>query len=192
MNKKLPFAAIVVAFAATVASAATTLDSTPRLVAALSFGTPTRSGDHQFTIPVVLSTDAGSANAQAFCFRLRFSTPLVSSSVQHSGFTEGQPTVFEWQSSTATAISYVVVYNERTIRFPSGLPVTFAEVTISLPDTATEAIHIDFDQSSMTMVSTEDGMLSATTAKGTLATNGVTIDPNAWYPESPKRRSSGH
>jgi len=188
MNRNLALAAIVLAFAATAASAATT----PRLVGNLSLGAPVRSADRQFTIPVILSTDAGSVNAQAFCFRLRVSTPLVSATVQHSGFTEGQPAVFEWQSSTASSISYVVVYNERSVRFPPGLAVTFAEVTITLPDATTSPVVIDFDQSSLTMVSTEDGMLSATTAKGTLATSGVTIDLNAWYPEPPKRRSTGH
>ncbi len=180
-------ATILLAFAATAASAAA-----PHLVGSLSLGTPARGGDRQFTIPVVLSTDPGSVNAQAFCFRLKVSTPLVSASVQHSGFTEGQPTVFEWQQSTPTAISYVVIYNERFIRFTPGVPVTFAEVTITLPDGVTSPVVIDFDQSSVTMISTEDGLLSATTAKGTLATNGVTIDPNAWYPEPPKRRSTGH
>jgi hypothetical protein len=186
MNKTLALAAVVLSFATTSAFAA------PRLVANLSLGAPVRSGDRQFTFPVVLSTDSGSVNAQAFCFRLKVSTPIASASVQHSGFTEGQPTVFEWQQSTPTAISYVVVYNERFVRFPAGLPVTFAEVTVTLPDTTASAVTIDFDPSSVTMVSTEDGMLSATIAKGTLATNGVTIDPNAWYPESPKRRSTGH
>jgi len=180
-------ATIVLAFAATAASAAT-----PHLVGNLSLGSPVRSADRQFTIPVVLSTDPGSVNAQAFCFRLKVSTPLVSANVQHSGFTEGQPTVFEWQQSTPTAISYVVVYNERVVRFTPGVPVTFAEVTISFPDTVTSPVRIDFDSSSVTMISTEDGLLSATIAKGTLATSGVTIDPNAWYPEPPKRRSTGH
>lgn len=180
-------ATIILALAATAASAAA-----PHLVGTLSLGAPVRSADRQFTIPVVLSTDPGSVNAQAFCFRLKVSTPLVSASVQHSGFTEGQPTVFEWQQSSATAISYVVIYNERQIRFTPGVPVTFAEVTITLPDTATSPVRIDFDSSSVTMISTEDGLLSATIAKGTLATTGITIDPNAWYPDSPKRRSTGH
>ena len=186
MNKALAFAAVILAFASSSALAA------PRLVANLSLGTPVRVADRQFTIPVVLSTDSGSMNAQAFCFRLQVSTPLASASVQHSGFTEGQPAVFEWQSSTAGSISYVVVYNERIVRFPAGLPVTFAEVMITLPDDAASPVRIDFDPSSLTMVSTEDGMLSATIAKGTLATIGVTIDLDAWYPEAPKRRSSGH
>lgn len=186
MNKTLALAVIAVAFAST------SLLAAPRLVANLSLGEPVRTADRQFTFPVVLTTDAGSVNAQAFCFRLKVSTPLVSASVQHSGFTEGQPAVFEWQQSTPTSISYVAVYNEKLIRFPAGLPVTFAEVTITLPDTATSPVTIDFDPSSVTMVSTEDGMLSATIAKGTLATLGMTIDLNAWYPESPKRRSTGH
>lgn len=181
-------ATIVLAFAATAASAAA-----PHLVGTLSLGAPVRSADRQFTIPVVLSTDPGSLNAQAFCFRLKASTPFVSASVQHSGFTEGQPAVFEWQQTTPpAAISYVVIYNERLIRFTPGVPVTFAEVTITLPDTATSPVRIDFDSSSVTMISTEDGLLSATIAKGTLATTGVTIDPNAWYPDPPKRRSTGH
>lgn len=185
MYKSLALAIVVLGFTATTASAAT-------LVANLSLGEPVRVSDRQFTIPVVLAADAGSVNAQAFCFRLRFSTPLASASVRHSGFAEGQPAVFEWQTSAAASVSYMVVYNERTVRFPTGLPVTFAEVTISLPEGVTSPVKIDFDPSSVTMVSTEDGLLSATAAKGTLATVGLTIDPNAWYPEPAKRRSSGH
>jgi len=173
-------ATLFLALAATAASAAT-----PHLVGNLSLGSPVRGANRQFTIPVVLSTDSDSMNAQAFCFRLKVSTPFVSAHVQHSGFTEGQPAVFEWQQTTPPAsISYVVVYNERIVRFTPGVPVTFAEVTITLPDDVTSPVRIDFDSSSVTMISTEDGLLSATIAKGTLATSGVTIDP-----EPPKRRS---
>lgn len=181
MNKILALAAVTLAFAAGNALGA------PRLVANLSLGTAVRVAERQFVIPVILSTDSESMNAQAFCFRLKLSTPLASASVQHSGFTQGQPAVFEWQTSTAASISYVAVYDERIVRFPAGLPVTFAEVTITLPEDAAGPVRIDFDPSSVTMVSTEDGMLSATIAKGTLATVGVTIDLD----ETPKRRSSG-
>lgn len=181
MTKILVLAALGLVFAAGGAVAA------PRLVANLSLGTPVRIAERQFTIPVIVATDSDSMNAQAFCFRLKASTPLVAASVQHSGFTEGQPAVFEWQSSTAASTSYVVVYNERIVQFPAGLPVTFAEVTITLPDDVTSPVRLDFDPSSVTMVSTEDGMLSATIAKGTLATMGVTIDLD----QPVKRRSSG-
>jgi hypothetical protein len=168
---------------------ATALFAAPHLVANLALGAPAQEGDRQFVIPVIVTTDAGSVNPQAFSFRIVSSVPLANATVQHSGFTEGQPAVFEWQSNTSNTVSYVVFYDETVVRLPPGQTITFAELHIVLPENMNDPVTLTFESSGTTMVSARDGVIFATQAKGTLSASGLTIDPNAWYP--PKRRSTG-
>jgi len=181
--------AAALAFALITSLSAPALLAAPRLVANLALGAPSRDGDRQFVIPVIVTTDPGSVNPQAFSFRLVSSTPLANATVQHSGFTEGQPAVFEWQSNTINTVSYVVFYDETVVRLTPGLAITFAEIHIVLPEGTNDPVTIAFESSGTTMVSARDGVIFATQAKGTLSTSGVTIDPNAFYPS--KRRSTG-
>ena len=113
--------AAALAFALITSIVAPALLAAPRLVANLALGAPSRESDRQFVIPVIVTTDPGSVNPQAFSFRLVSSTPLVNATVQHSGFTDGQPAVFEWQSNTINTVSYVVFYDETVVRLTPGL-----------------------------------------------------------------------
>lgn len=167
----------------------TPLLAEPHLIATLSLGDPTLESERQFVIPVIVTTDAGSVNPQAFSFKIVSSVPLANATVQHGAFTEGRPAVFEWQSNTTDTLSYVVFYDETAVGIPPGQMITFAEIHITLPENTSDPVTLAFESSGSTMVSARDGVIFATQPKGTLSTSGVTIDPSAW--NSPKRRSSG-
>jgi len=151
------------------------LSAAPHLAGSIALGQPSAIDAHTYSIPIVITTDAASLNPQALSFRIDFSAPVTSAHVARGAFTDRQPTVFEWQTATPTTASYIVVYDQRVVRVPSGTSVEIATLIVS-----TDAkIDAAFDESSMTMISAEDGNTSATVAKGTLVTRGATIDPYA-------------
>jgi len=151
------------------------LSAAPHLAGSIALGQPSAIDAHTYSIPIVITTDAASVNPQALSFRIDFSAPVTSVHVARGAFTDRQPTVFEWQTATTTTASYIVVYDQRVVAVPSGTSVEIAALIVS-----TDAkIDAAFDESSMTMISAEDGNTSATVAKGTLVTRGATIDPYA-------------
>jgi hypothetical protein len=175
------------------------------LAGSMRLGDPVRQDDGQYRLPLIITTDTDSVAPQAFCFKLNFSAPVTSAVVQHAGVTQGRAATFDWQNATATALSHLVVYDPSALSMPSGVSIIVADVVIAYPDTVTP-LSIDFDASSLTMISNQGGTLSATQSKGTLAVAGATINPTSWYaPPAPvppppvaepappqRRRSSGH
>jgi len=174
------------------------------LAGSMRLGDPVRQDDGQYRLPVIVTTDADSVGPQAFCFKLNFSAPVAAAAVQHADITQGRSATFEWQTATSTTLSYLVVYDPAALSIPSGVSIIVAEIVIAYHDTITP-VSIDFDASSLTMMSNQGGTLSATQGKGTLAVAGATINPTSWYPQPApvpppvvepappqKRRSSGH
>jgi hypothetical protein len=165
------------------------------LSGSLRLGEPERQDDGQYRLPVIVTTDADSIAPQAFCFKLNFSAPVAAAAVQRADVTQGRSATFEWQNATTTTLSYLVVYDPAAVSMPSGVSIIVAEIVIACSDTITP-VSIDFDASSLTMISNQGGTLSATQGKGTLAVAGATINPTSWYPQPApvpqKRRSSGH
>ncbi len=182
-----PAAAILLATAL-----ATPLVAQTAVTAALSLGTPVSQGNGQYTIPVNILTSPDSAPPQAFCFRVATSAPVAEMSIAHAGVCDGVRASFEWQTSSASSASYVIVYDERSLRLPTGTAVTAAELHITLQDPLFP-VRIDFDPTAPTMISNQGGTISATPAKGNLSLGaGVTIDPLAPPPATSKRRVGGH
>jgi hypothetical protein len=158
------------------------------LVGSMTLGDPVRMDDGRYRVAVIIATDADSAAPQAFSFQLRFSAPVASAAVRRAGVTAERVAAFEWQSASATSLSYLVNYDSAALSMPSGVSITVAEVVIACADGTTPVV-ISFDDSWLTMISNQGGTMSATPANGALAVAGTTINPAA--PEAvPQRRRS--
>jgi hypothetical protein len=151
------------------------------LVGTMRLGDPLRQEDGQYRLPLIITTDADSVAPQAFSFRLDFSGAVVTAVVRHAGLTDGHAATFEWQNASATTLSYVVVYDPAALSMPSGVSIVVAEIVVAYPERATP-LALTFDASSLTMISSQGGTISATQGKGTLAVAGRTINPTSWYP----------
>src|ERR1051326_2881330 len=104
------------------------------LAGSMTLGDPVRMSDGRYRVPVIITTDGDSAAPQAFSFQLAFSAPVASARVQHAGGTAERTAAFEWQTATATTVSYLVSYDSAALSMPAGVSITVAEVLIACAD----------------------------------------------------------
>jgi len=144
----------------------TTSDATT-LAGALTLGQPVlRNG--RWSVPVILTADAGSPVPQSLSLRVRTSGEVSDVVIRRRA---GLDSMFEINRHTENAISYLVAYGEAA---PLVLNDARSTVVAEIELTSTGAARLELDPV-LTMFTDADGRQKATVGNGSLRLRGITI-----------------
>jgi hypothetical protein len=130
-------------------------------------------------VPVIMTTQAGSAAPQAMSLRVHFDGEVGKVTIARAGVAKDLNVAFETNNRSGNDLSYLVSYGNLVLGTSHSAVV--AEIEI---EGANAALRID---PQLTMLSDQSGSMSATVGNGKLRVNGTTIGAGG----TPRPRTPG-
>jgi hypothetical protein len=135
--------------------------------------------DGRYVVPVIMTTQPGSAAPQAMSLRVHFEGGVSNATIRRAGAAKDLNVAFETSNRAGNDLSYLVSYGNLVLGVSRSAVVAEIEV-----EGANAALRID---PQLTMLSDQSGSMSATVANGKLKVNGMTIGSGG----TPRPRTPG-